>query len=82
MKEIKVKIDGLDLDFTAAEEISKVIADKVGVEMLIAWYDPAKGTHFPNVQCCGSDEPSWLIYAKNRGGKVLVNVNGFQFIYL
>jgi hypothetical protein len=79
---IKIRLEGMEVDFRFAEEISKLVAAKKGFEMIIAWYDPEKDRHFPNVRCCGEDEPSWYIYGKSRGGKLLVDVEGYQFLYI
>jgi hypothetical protein len=77
---IKVMVDS-ELDFNRAKEISQSIAKSKNMELLISWYDPIKDFHFPNVDCCGEDVPAWYIYGKNRGGKILIDVNGFKFVY-
>jgi|Deesub1362A_J573_1020465.scaffolds.fasta_scaffold01969_5 hypothetical protein len=79
---IKVLVEGFDLDFESAKEISSVIADKEGSSMLLSWYDPVEGRHFPDVDCCGEDVPSWYVYGKSRGAKLLVDVQGYKFFYL
>ncbi|MBO8183652.1 MAG: AF1514 family protein [Archaeoglobus sp.] len=82
IEKIKIKLEGIEIDFELAEEISKLIAERKGLGMIVAWYDPKRNVHFPNVECCGEDEPSWYIYGKSRGGKLLIDVGGFEFLFL
>ncbi len=82
VENVKIQIDGLKLDFHLAEGISRLIAERKGSEMLIAWYDPVRDIHYPNVDCCGDDEPAWYIYGKNRGGKLMVDVEGYKFFFV
>ncbi len=82
VENVKIKIEGLNLDFQLAEEISKLIAEKKGSEMLIAWYDPERDIHYPNVDCCGDDEPAWYVYGKSRGGRLIVDVNGYLLFFV
>jgi hypothetical protein len=39
---IKIRLEGMEVDFRLAKEISKLVAAKKGLEMIIAWYDPEK----------------------------------------
>lgn len=82
VEKIKIGLEGVDIDFKLAEEISRLVAAKKGFDMIIAWYDPIKGIHFPNVECCGDEEPSWYIYGKSRGGKLLIDVQGYEFLFI
>jgi|Deesub1362B_J571_1020462.scaffolds.fasta_scaffold00034_111 hypothetical protein len=82
VKSIEIKVEGLNIDFRLAEKISKLIAKEKNFEMLIAWYDPKRDIHYPNVDCCGDDEPAWYIYGKSRGGKLLIDVNDYLFFFV
>ena len=82
VEKIKIRLEGVVVDFKLAEQISKIIAEKKGFDMVVAWLDPERGIHFPNVECCGEDEPSWYIYGRSRGGKLLVDVEGFEFLFV
>jgi len=82
VERITLRLEGMDVDFKLAEELSKLLAAKKGLDMVIAWYDPERNVHFPNVECCGEDEPAWYIYGKSRGGKLLIEVQGYEFFFI
>ncbi|AGK61288.1 hypothetical protein Asulf_01294 [Archaeoglobus sulfaticallidus PM70-1] len=76
MDTVKVSVDR-DVDFNLARKMADVIADD---GMLVSWFDGKKGTHFPDVKCCGED--SWLVYGKSRGGSLLIEINEYKFLYI
>ncbi|ADB57819.1 AF1514 family protein [Archaeoglobus profundus] len=76
MKEVKVKIEGLELDF----EKAKAIADILVGGTLIAWSDGKRS--YPDVVCCSiDDKPGWMVYGETRGN-VKVEINNYTFYYL
>lgn len=50
--------------------------------MLLAWYEQEGGRFSPCVECCGEDEPAWVVYAKSRGGQLQVEVNKGEYIFI
>jgi hypothetical protein len=34
------------------------------------------------VECCGDEKPAWLIYAESRGGRIVVDINDEDFIFV
>lgn len=78
-----VRLDMPGVDFEGAWAAAKRAASKVYQEpMLLAWYDRGRGRFSPRVECCGEDMPSWLVYARNRGGDVEVAVNGLSYVFV
>jgi len=78
---IYTKENGLTLNKAldkAREEAGTSLEDP----MLLSWYERKSGRFSPNVACCGQDEPAWMIYAKNRGARVSVNVNQGEYVFL
>jgi len=74
MKVVKVKVEGIDLDF----EKAKGIADLLTNGVLVAWSDGKR--HYPEVCCVCGDKPGWMAYGETRGN-VRVEVNEFVFYY-
>ncbi len=50
--------------------------------MLLAWMDGKTGRFSPNVVCCDSRKPSWLIYAETRGAELSVNINDLSYVFV
>lgn len=50
--------------------------------MLLAWYDRRRGVFSPNVECCESSKPAWLVYAQSRGADVTIAVNDLDYVFL
>lgn len=50
--------------------------------MLLAWMDSITGQHSPQVECCQTDKPSWVLYAANRGADMAVEVGDGDFYFL
>jgi hypothetical protein len=81
MNEIRLKIDGMTLDYDSARIIAETVAGRVAVSpMLIAWYDGQKQEEHPEVPEC-QHKPGWLAYADGHGGSVLVDCNDGEFIF-
>lgn len=79
---IKVKVQGRP-DFRQAQELALEAArEKLQEPMILGWYDAARGRFWPQVECCGEDKPSWVIYAQSRGGDVAVEVEGGYFFIM
>lgn len=50
--------------------------------MILAWYDRSKDRSSPNVECCSDNMPGWLVYAKSRGGRLIVSVNSEEYVFV
>ena len=50
--------------------------------MLLAWYDHKRGAFSPNVECCESSRPAWLVYAQSRGADCTVAINGLEYVFV
>lgn len=50
--------------------------------MLLAWYDEGSGAFSPPVECCSEEMPGWLVYARSRGGNLIVDVNNEKLIFV
>lgn len=84
IKKIDVSIQGVVLDYTAANIIAGVLAEKAagGKAMLVAWFDGKKNVGYPEVQECTGGKPGWLAYAESHGGNFGVNINSGEFIFV
>jgi hypothetical protein len=80
---IDVKSNDQGLKFEDVKALADNAARSVKPEaMLLSWYDAKAGKYSPNVECCGDDKPSWLIYAQSRGGDLSVSVNNEEFVFV
>jgi len=70
MKEIVVKVEGIDLDF----EKAKAIVDVLVGGALISWSDGKRS--YPDVKC--GDKPGWISYGETRSN-VKIKINNFTF---
>jgi hypothetical protein len=72
-----------EVDFDDAKRMADAKArEKLSEPMPLAWYDRKAGTFAPKVECCDQNKPAWLIYAESRGGKVVVSVNGEEYVFV
>ena len=86
METLNIKADKPGLGYMAALELSNEKAKHhLDDPMLLAWNDREKGRFSPDVHCAGKDEeePAWVVYARERGARLRVEVNdgAFTFIY-
>jgi hypothetical protein len=81
---VYLKIHDRDLDFDQAERIAKDQARSYYSEvMLLSWYDGNKGQYSPKeVECCEPGKPSWVTYAKSRGGNLTIDINSEQYVFV
>ena len=87
METLNIKTDQPGPDYAAALELANEKAgEHLDDPMLLAWNDRDKGRFFPNIQCdiTGEDEPAWVVYARERGARLRVEVNDgvFTFLYI
>jgi hypothetical protein len=80
---IHIKVEKADLDFNKALVIAKKEAEGYRVDaMLLSWYDKKRDFYSPQVECCGEDEPSWVVYAKSRGGDLTIDINDEEYVFI
>ena len=72
------------LDFLKAERVAKEQARSFyGDAMLLGWYDRKNGRYSPrDVECCSEGKPSWVEYAKSRGGNLTIDINDEDYIFI
>lgn len=82
MREIKIVVDGTELDFDGAQALARTVAaTRMRDALLLAWRDQAHGRVSPEIPEC-QHEPGWLTYARSRGASLEVNVNGGAYSFL
>ncbi len=85
---ISAGVQGVALDYAAAHRLAAVLAgqaaldEKIGEPMLVAWFDGKNRTGHPDVQECTGEAPGWRAYAASHGGRIEVNINGGEFIFI
>ncbi|WP_051184376.1 AF1514 family protein [Desulfatiglans anilini] len=78
----------LDLEDSPRDlKTARLLADQKAQEvlsepMLLAWYERDTGRFSPQVECCGEDKPSWVIYAESRGADLSVDINRRAFVFI
>ncbi|MBI4966441.1 MAG: AF1514 family protein [Desulfomonile tiedjei] len=66
---------------------AKAIADRRAKELttdpvLLSWFDKKSGRYAPDVTCCGTEKPTWLVYAESRGGRYSVDINDEDYVFV
>jgi hypothetical protein len=80
---IKVSLTDRDLDFERArQEAQKKVREVLSAPTLMAWYERKTGRYSPDVECCGEEKPSWMIYAESRGGNTIVDINEGEYVFM
>ena len=73
-----------DLDFLKAERIAKDQAKSFYSDaILLSWFDKKNGRYSPyNVECCSEGRPSWVEYARSRGGNLTIDINDEDYVFV
>jgi hypothetical protein len=80
---IEVLAEGEPVDFATAKGLAYERAVQVLSEpMLLAWFDRNRGKYSPDVVCCDYDKPTWLVYAESRGGRISIDVNNLDYVFV
>lgn len=84
MKEISVRISGYPVSREEAQEIGRLIAAKDNPETtVLARYNRETNSSSP---CClkgkFGDRPGWEVYGENHGGRLKINVNDGDYIFI
>jgi hypothetical protein len=80
---VHLRTDG-DLDFMKAQNIAKDQAKAYYSEpMLLSWFDKKNGRYSPHeAECCVEGKPSWVEYARSRGGNLTIDINDDDFVFV
>ena len=81
---VPLTIRDSDLDFEKAGMYAKKHAKSYYSDaMLLSWYDKNKGRYSPHgIECCSEGNPSWVTYAKSRGGNIAVDINNEEYVFI
>lgn len=80
---VMVRVDDNPLDMMAAKVIADHKARELSADpMLLAWFDRKTGKFSPDVTCCGSEKPTWLVYAESRGADISVDINNEDYVFM
>ncbi|MGB6066094.1 MAG: AF1514 family protein [Desulfomonilaceae bacterium] len=80
---VVVRVHDKLLDFMSAKALADHKARELSSDpMLLAWFDKKNGKFSPDVVCCGTDKPTWLIYAESRGADISVDINNEEFVFV
>jgi Domain of unknown function (DUF5619) len=81
---VTMHVESSELDFDKARLMAKTqAASYSGDAMLLSWYDKKTGRYSPyDVQCCAEGKPSWVTYAKSRGGNLTIDINHEDYIFI
>jgi hypothetical protein len=79
---IEVRTDH-SVDFGEARSIAdERVRSKVEDPMLLAWFDRKASKFSPDVICCDTNKPTWLVYAESRGGTISVDINNEEYVFV
>ena len=82
-KPISISYNDEPVDFQTARDLAFEVARQHGSDpMLLAWFDRKRQRYSPQVECCGEDKPSWLVYAESRGGDIVVDINDLEYVFI
>jgi len=80
---IDVRTEGVNLDFYRARALAEEQVRKLTIDpMLLAWFDKKEARFSPDVTCCGTEKPTWLVYAESRGGDISVDINDEEYVFV
>ncbi|MFO7606778.1 MAG: AF1514 family protein [Desulfurivibrionaceae bacterium] len=84
MKKISVMITGCAVSREEAQEIGRVLAAKDNPDTdVVARYNRLTNSCSP---CClkekFGDRPGWEVYGENHGGRLKININAGDYIFI
>jgi hypothetical protein len=82
---VHLKLEEPGLDFERAKKAAKNLAKSYsGDAMLLSWFDRKAGRYSPHeVECCKDGEPpSWVEYARSRGGNLTIDINHEEYVFV
>ena len=84
MKTVLISIDGIELDFETAKQITRAIAAASNPETdLLAWYDKRLNRQSPTLKHCDSEEfKGWEEYGRHHGGRLEMRINSGEYVMI
>jgi hypothetical protein len=80
---VDLKVEDAALDFPRARQLADRRAHELCPHpMLLAWFDRKAGRYSPDIICCREDKPTWLTYAESRGGDLVIDLNGEEYVFV
>lgn len=82
---VHLKLEGPGLDFERAQSTAKNLAKSYFSDpLLLSWFDRKAGRYSPHeVNCCREGEPpSWIEYARSRGGNLTIDINHEEYVFV
>ena len=82
---VHLNLEGPGLDFERATKAAKNLAKSYSSDaMLVSWFDRKAGRYSPHeVHCCKEGEPpSWVEYARSRGGNLTIDINQGEYVFV
>ena len=81
---IHLYMGGGELTFEQAQRAAYSHAKSYSDDpLLLSWFDRKHGAYSPSiVECCDRGQPSWLSYARSRGGKLTIDINDEDYIFV
>lgn len=79
-----IQTGGEGIDYFSARKSAERVAEKYLCDpMLMSWFGAKEETYFPHeLSCCEEGSPSWLSYARSRGGDTIVDVNDEEYVFI
>ncbi|MCB2182438.1 MAG: AF1514 family protein [Desulfobulbaceae bacterium] len=81
MKEIRISLDGMEINFETAKAMTKALAQSYNLDTdLLAWQDRKKKTHSPPEVNCDTEEfKGWEEYGRHHGGRWEMRINNGEY---
>ena len=82
---VHLTLEKTGLDFESAQKVAKDLAKSYTSEaMLLSWFDRKVGSYSPHeIECCKEGKPpSWVEYAKSRGGNLTIDINNEEYVFV
>ena len=80
---VDLRIEDPALDFSRAkQQADRRARELCEAPMLLAWFDANTGRYSPDLICCREDKPTWLTYAESRGGDLVIDINGEEYVFV
>jgi hypothetical protein len=80
---IGIRADDESLDYYRARSLADQAAREVDSDnMLVSWFDKKAGKYSPDIICCDTEKPTWLVYAESHGGNITVEVNDLDYVFV
>ena len=79
---VKIELDDPELDYEKAHYAAKLKARGICWDpMLLAWFSGKTGEFYPKTECCNSEKPPYIIYARARGADLTIDINDGEYVF-